>query len=200
MWYDIASPFPNFNGCIVEVWEWIINFILFYNIFNYTSILGSTLIHVSKGGRGVVRKQTQHGLRTITCNALHWIICTHMWFRWQRSVTVSRRPWGIINVYIWCHVLHKSCVRHNADRQTVTKPAMNYTPYLRQSHNMGVQTPSSLCIIYESFTRSLLFRSPGEMLRRTNAFSWPISTKPDNVLPLDLTKSRKQNAICIEKG
>ena len=24
---DITYPFPNFNGCTVEVWEWIINFI-----------------------------------------------------------------------------------------------------------------------------------------------------------------------------
>ena len=29
MWQEITYPFPNFNGCNVEVWEWIIisNFI-----------------------------------------------------------------------------------------------------------------------------------------------------------------------------
>ena len=24
---EITNPFPNFNGCTVEVWEWISNFI-----------------------------------------------------------------------------------------------------------------------------------------------------------------------------
>ena len=27
MWDEITYPFPNFNGCTVEVWEWINNFI-----------------------------------------------------------------------------------------------------------------------------------------------------------------------------
>ena len=27
MWYETAYPFPNFNGCNVEVWEWVNNFI-----------------------------------------------------------------------------------------------------------------------------------------------------------------------------
>ena len=27
MWVDITYPFPNFNGCTIEVWEWINNFI-----------------------------------------------------------------------------------------------------------------------------------------------------------------------------
>ena len=27
MWDEIIYPFPNFNGCTVEVWEWISNFI-----------------------------------------------------------------------------------------------------------------------------------------------------------------------------
>ena len=27
MWGEIAYPFPNFNGCTVEVWEWKSNFI-----------------------------------------------------------------------------------------------------------------------------------------------------------------------------
>ena len=26
VWDEIAYPFPNFNGAIVEVWEWISNF------------------------------------------------------------------------------------------------------------------------------------------------------------------------------
>ena len=27
VWDEITHPFPNFNGCAVEVWEWISNFI-----------------------------------------------------------------------------------------------------------------------------------------------------------------------------
>ena len=26
VWDEITDPFPNFNGCTVEVWEWISNF------------------------------------------------------------------------------------------------------------------------------------------------------------------------------
>ena len=28
VWDEITYPFPNFNGCTVDVWEWISNFIL----------------------------------------------------------------------------------------------------------------------------------------------------------------------------
>ena len=27
VWDEITYPFPNFNGCTIEVWEWISNFI-----------------------------------------------------------------------------------------------------------------------------------------------------------------------------
>ena len=30
-WVEITYPFPSFNGCTVEVWEWINNFILHFN-------------------------------------------------------------------------------------------------------------------------------------------------------------------------
>ena len=29
-WQEITYPFPDFNGCAVEVWEWIINFIWYF--------------------------------------------------------------------------------------------------------------------------------------------------------------------------
>ena len=72
MWDKITCPFPNFNGCTVEVWEWISNFIphftrhvityhwslgmdkwlhlTFYQICNYLSMPGLKLNHVSKKG------------------------------------------------------------------------------------------------------------------------------------------------------
>ena len=30
VWSEITYPFPNFNGCTIEVWEWICNFILYF--------------------------------------------------------------------------------------------------------------------------------------------------------------------------
>ena len=30
VWEEITYPFPNFNGCTIEVWEWISNFISHY--------------------------------------------------------------------------------------------------------------------------------------------------------------------------
>ena len=30
VWDEITYPFPNFKGCIIEVWEWIRNFILHF--------------------------------------------------------------------------------------------------------------------------------------------------------------------------
>ena len=49
MWDEITHPFPNFNGCTIEVWEWISNFIpLFIGACDYLSVLGLKLICVSK--------------------------------------------------------------------------------------------------------------------------------------------------------
>ena len=48
--FEITYPFPNFNGCTVEVWEWILIHPTFYNGFYYLSMLGFKLNHVSKRG------------------------------------------------------------------------------------------------------------------------------------------------------
>ena len=52
MWDKITYSFPNFNGCTVEVWEWISNFIPHFtgHVITYPSMLGLELIHVSKIG------------------------------------------------------------------------------------------------------------------------------------------------------
>ena len=39
VWEEIAYPFPNFNGCTVEVWERISNFNPHYTGCNYLSIV-----------------------------------------------------------------------------------------------------------------------------------------------------------------
>ena len=30
VWGDITNPFPNVNGCTIEVWEWINNLITYF--------------------------------------------------------------------------------------------------------------------------------------------------------------------------
>ena len=51
VWDEITYPFQNFNGCAVEFWEWISNFIphMIMNVIT-SSMLGFKLNHVSKGG------------------------------------------------------------------------------------------------------------------------------------------------------
>ena len=46
MWDEITYPFPNFNGAIIEVWEWVINSIPLYCACDYLSMLGLKLINV----------------------------------------------------------------------------------------------------------------------------------------------------------
>ena len=53
VWDEITYPFPKFNGCTAEVWEWISKFTSpLYNDCDYLSMLGLQLNHVSKGGPG----------------------------------------------------------------------------------------------------------------------------------------------------
>ena len=53
VWDKITYPLPNFIGATVEVWEWIKKFHpTHYNGCNYLSMLGSKLIHVTKGAPG----------------------------------------------------------------------------------------------------------------------------------------------------
>ena len=47
VWDDITYPFPNFNGCAVDVWERISNFIPHFIIDMI--MLGLKLNHVRKG-------------------------------------------------------------------------------------------------------------------------------------------------------
>ena len=40
VWDEIINPFQNFNGCIVEVWEWISNFIPHFIMDEITYLRG----------------------------------------------------------------------------------------------------------------------------------------------------------------
>ena len=76
VWDEITYPFPNFNGCTMEVWEWISNFIphTLYNGCNYLPMLGLKLIHVSK--RGDLNKMS-----------------TFYWMKFHWSFWSSNRHW-----------------------------------------------------------------------------------------------------------
>ena len=53
VWDELNCPFPHVNGCTVEVWEWIRNFIShFKNGCDYLSGLELKLIHVRNKGSG----------------------------------------------------------------------------------------------------------------------------------------------------
>ena len=55
---SITYPFPNFNGCTVEVWEWISNSIFtYYDKYNYLSTLELKLIHVCNLA-SIIEKET----------------------------------------------------------------------------------------------------------------------------------------------
>ena len=45
---EITYPFPNCNGCTVEFWEWINNFITQWWAWDYLSMLGLKLTQVRK--------------------------------------------------------------------------------------------------------------------------------------------------------
>ena len=44
---EFTYPFPNFNDCTVEVWEWISNFAYLYNGCNYLSMFESKCICIN---------------------------------------------------------------------------------------------------------------------------------------------------------
>ena len=73
-WGEITYPFPNFNGCTVEVWEWISNFIPHY-IMDVITYLCLKLIPVSKKGSQVVE--------TIPCRRQRPVILLcQLYVRW----------------------------------------------------------------------------------------------------------------------
>ena len=57
VWDKITNPFPNFNEAIVEVWDWISNFIPLYDGCNYLSMLGLKLNH---GGKRAPARWDRH--------------------------------------------------------------------------------------------------------------------------------------------
>ena len=48
IWGEITYPFPNCNGCTLEIWEWISNLISHYDWCNFLSMLELKLNHIGK--------------------------------------------------------------------------------------------------------------------------------------------------------
>ena len=55
VWDEITDPFPNFNGTIVEVWEWVSNFIphIIMEVITCLVKSGMKLLIHSKTSNGV---------------------------------------------------------------------------------------------------------------------------------------------------
>ena len=66
MWDGITNPFPNFNGAIVEAWEWISNFTLHFIIDVTTAITVIKSIHINKRGMLLSNKMPQYNKKTGT--------------------------------------------------------------------------------------------------------------------------------------
>ena len=75
-WDETADPFPNFNGCTVEVWELISNFIphLWTYGCNYLSMLGLKLIHINEMAQYAIYPCWDKNGSMLT----HWGRATHI--------------------------------------------------------------------------------------------------------------------------
>ena len=72
MWIVITYPFPNFNGCTSEVWEWISNFIPYIMV---DVIAEFKLNHVSKRGHWFLTRREDKTARDVFLflGMYHWI-------------------------------------------------------------------------------------------------------------------------------
>ena len=57
MWNEIIYPFPNFNDCTVEVWEWINNFpsLILLDMWFFIH----AVINLNHGSKGVLGSEMQ---------------------------------------------------------------------------------------------------------------------------------------------
>ena len=82
---EITYPFPNFNGCTIEVWEWLSNFTSLYNGCNYLSKLRLKLNHISRvPGQYITR------CPYLPCGIMADCICK-VSFKWQSQVTLGHQ-------------------------------------------------------------------------------------------------------------
>ena len=88
VWYDITYPFLNCDAVVIDVWEWITNFMPHTTCIGvYLSMLGLKLIHVGKWGPGEgfcqVDSQCLYGVLSIRCNFGY---LNRRWLIWCRDM------------------------------------------------------------------------------------------------------------------
>ena len=93
MWDQITYPFPNFNGCTVEVWEWISNFIPHFirDVITYPCRNWMIFVGVYRTSVLIMSWTSKHAddLRTA--------------YQWVRSYTLHL----ILKIRTFCPSLHK---------------------------------------------------------------------------------------------
>ena len=105
MWDEITCPFPNFNGCTIEVWEWISNFfphfitdVITYPCWDYR------LSMLVKGAHGGTKWHLLNGnmlLFNITWHRIDWWCSyyTDIWFQYLSIGQFYPYPSGLLH---WC--------------------------------------------------------------------------------------------------
>ena len=93
MWEDITFPFPNFNGCTVEVWEWISNFISHFteHVITYPC-LGLKLNYVSKRSPGVAIELSRD---RVIFPYLCLFLCEKCTFHYEQPLDMS------YTIFVW---------------------------------------------------------------------------------------------------
>ena len=117
MWDDINYPYPNFNGCTIEVWEWISNFIPHYTRCVITcpcwDLSQSMLVKWAPGGVYVF--QTVIIMYLVIPN--YWIKSIWILNKLQSSAVLTRsnitwycihhcNDWSRIQIRIWIPKIH----------------------------------------------------------------------------------------------
>ena len=105
VWDEITYPFPKFNGSLLKFGnEYLFIYNTFYNGFNYVSMLGLKLNHVSKRVSGLY---VFHFVSLVAKQL--WAIESNPWFRtWMRiaipRTTICRGPFckhGLTLILAW---------------------------------------------------------------------------------------------------
>ena len=85
VWHEIPYPFPNFNSCTVEVWEWISNFVPHYILdVNYSSMV--LVEEILPHGRRGLASSTPRMLMSLQCkepgHQQPWYWLSYAWILW----------------------------------------------------------------------------------------------------------------------
>ena len=149
VWDEITYPFPTFNGCTVEDWEWIRNFIpqIIIGVI-YLSMLGLKFNHVSKRGPVydiyiIFLFWMIYTSADFICHVI-FTICYGQWVSGINLTNITSRVgnnFGYIQQYIiqfWCVIettitTHNIAVRYVVVEKCITM-VMKTCPFFTPSH------------------------------------------------------------------